>query len=121
MITREYLRNHKDQILVFGDNTLRRGYGGCASLRDENNTYGFITKRYPNNLDTSFYKPNEYSRILDMEMLRLENCIKSNPSRVFLISKVGSGLANRYQIWRLIEPRLRALNSKYPIQTRLLF
>lgn len=121
LITKEYLRNHKNHIFVFGDNTIRKGYGGAALLRDENNTYGFITKKYPNNLDTSFFKPQEYLSRLDVEMTRLENCIKSNPSRVFLISKLGAGLANRYGIWNLIQPRLIELHKKYPLQTVLLF
>ena len=55
IITKEYLRNNLNNMFVFGDNLLRRGYAGAASLRDEPNAYGFITKKAPNNDDKSFY------------------------------------------------------------------
>jgi len=52
-MTKEYLRAHPEVIFVFGDNLIHRGKGGAAKLRDEPNTYGFITKKYPNNIDSS--------------------------------------------------------------------
>jgi hypothetical protein len=33
-ITKKYLENHPNHIFVFGDNSLRQGKGGAASLRD---------------------------------------------------------------------------------------
>ena len=44
-ITQKYLREHSNEIFVFGDNILRKGHGGAAALRNEPNTYGFITKK----------------------------------------------------------------------------
>ncbi|MFW6247319.1 MAG: hypothetical protein ACOC22_04075 [bacterium] len=60
IITRKYLKENPEHIFVFGDNLLRKGYGGAAKLRDLPNTYGFITKKYPDNKDESFYTPDEY-------------------------------------------------------------
>jgi hypothetical protein len=48
-IAREYLRSHPDHVFVFGDNLLGRGLGGAAALRREPNTFGFITKKRPDN------------------------------------------------------------------------
>jgi len=109
-ITKEYLRNNPIHIFVFGDNTLRKGKGEAAKLRDETNTYGFITKKYPNNQDDSFYKPEEYQNIFDIEFQKLEQEIIDNTDKLFLISKLGGGLANKYHIFeKIIHPRLQKL------------
>ena len=98
-INRNFLRNHPEVTFVFGDNLLRRGYGGAASLRDEVNTYGFITKKYPSNHDSSFYRVSEYMPVFGVEIEKLKSNICSNPNKQFLISKIGGGLANRYGIF----------------------
>jgi len=106
-ITREFLRSHSKVIFVFGDNLLHKGHGGAAELRDEANTYGFITKKYPNNRDSSFYTPDEYREVFAIQIHQLIEVIKLNPHKLFLISKIGSGLANRHGIWeKVIEPQI---------------
>jgi hypothetical protein len=113
-ITKEYLSNNPDHIFVFGDNVLRYGYGGAASLRDMKNTYGFITKRKPNNEKSSFYKPDNYKTMFAAELLDLETVIQAHPERTYLISKLGDGLANKYKIWEeVIKDGIRIL-EKYP-------
>jgi len=107
-ITKEYLQNHRNEIFVFGDNMLSIGHGGAAQLRDEPNTYGFITKRYPDGLDTSFFKPNEYEQIYKLQINQLLNEIKLKENKTFLISKLGAGLANKYKIFeKIIEPNIK--------------
>lgn len=107
-ITKEYLREHKDEIFVFGDNNLRYGKGGSAKLRDESNTYGFITKKAPNNNEESFYKRGEYEFVYQEERNKLMSEIKNNSDKLFLISKVGAGLANRYGIFEdVIEKNIK--------------
>jgi len=113
-ITKEYLREHPDRVFVFGDNTIGKGYGGAAVLRDEPNTLGFLTKKFPNNNDASFYRPEEYKKIFDQEMEDLIWWIKAYYHKTFLISQLGSGLANKYHIWEeVIRPGLEVL-KKYP-------
>lgn len=97
-ITSEYLRNNPSHIFVFGDNTIRKGKGGAAKLRDEPNTYGFITKKYPNNNDSSFYRPDEYRDVFKDELLKFLNYVDNNYNKLFLVSKLGAGLANKYNI-----------------------
>lgn len=99
IVTKEYLKAHPNEIFVFGDNLLRRGYGGAAKVRDCKNTYGFITKKAPNNLDSAFYKPEEYRPVFINELILLISSIDNNYNKTFLISPIGSGLANRYHIW----------------------
>ena len=114
IVTREFLRKNPDHIFVFGDNLVHNGYGGAASLRDEPNTYGFITKKRPSNHDSSFYKPHEYHSVFYKEIDYLNDEISSNPDKIYLISKLGAGLANKFQIWEvIIEPYLKQLLSGY--------
>ncbi len=113
-ITKEYLYSHPDHIFVFGDNTTQKGHGGAAALRDCYNTYGFITKKYPNNNDQSFYQQTEYKEVFEVEMVKLIQIIETNPNKFFLISKLGAGLANKYNIYEtIIQPGLEQL-KKYP-------
>lgn len=98
-ITKRYLKENPDHIFVFGDNLLRKGKKGAAELRDEPNTYGFVTKKAPNNKPSSFYTPEEYEDVFAVEMAELATEIKNTPQKMYLISKLGAGLANRYNIW----------------------
>lgn len=113
-ITEQYLIEHPNEIFVFGDNLLRTGYGGAAALRDLPNTYGFVTKKKPDNNDDSFYRPDEYWEVFEKEFRLLEDKLVSDLAKTFLISKLGSGLANRYKIWEdVIRDRIKELEI-YP-------
>jgi hypothetical protein len=102
IITEDFLDKNPSAIFVFGDNTLRQGYGGAAVLRDHPRAYGFITKKYPNNDDGSFYHPKEYASIFFDELVKLKEKIQDDPFKTFYISQLGGGLANKYKIWELI-------------------
>lgn len=107
-IDKNYLIENPNHIFVFGDNLLRKGYGGCAKLRDFKNTYGFITKKKPDNINTSFYKPEEYSEVYKLEIQKLIKFIVDNPEKLFVISRLGSGLANKYKIFeKIINPNIK--------------
>lgn len=119
-ITREYLRANPNHVFVFGDNLLGIGKGGAALLRDEPNTYGFITKKAPNNRESSFYKPEEYKSVFVTELHRLVQEALKHPERTYLVSMLGSKLANRYRIWE--EVILPALSETVlPVNIQLLF
>ena len=109
-ISLKYLREHPNHIFVFGDNSLRRGKKGGAILRDEPNAYGFITKKFPSYNDDAYFKCSQYQDVFKKEMDKLIAMIKANPDKTFLISKIGSGLANKFHIFeRIIEPNLGQL------------
>ena len=111
-ITKSYLRKNPNHIFVFGDNLQRKGKGGASKLRDEPNTYGFITKKAPNNNSGSFYKPEEYEIKFESELKNLIKQIEKNPDKTFFISKLGGGLANKYNIYeKIIKPGLERLKE----------
>jgi hypothetical protein len=101
-ITEDFLKDNPNAYFVFGDNTFRRGYGGGASLRDHPRSYGFITKKFPDNRDSSFYDCEEYREVFPKELQNLKTFINENCEYTFYISQLGGGLANRYHIWETI-------------------
>ena len=107
-VTQEYLRNHPEVVFVFGDNSIRKGKAGGALLRDEPNTHGFVTKRLPGSDDDDFYWPEEYQSVYEEEVRRLKKQASCHPEKLFLVSKLGSGLANRFRIFeKVIEPNIK--------------
>ena len=115
IMSEDFLDKNKRAIFVFGDNTLRQGYGGAAALRDHPQTYGFITKKYPDNHDTSFYKPEDYNSIFFDELIKLRVLISDEPFKTFYVSQLGAGLANKYNIWeKVIKEGLEKNLQQYP-------
>jgi len=104
-VTKCFLNSHQECIFVFGDNTVRKGIGGAAKLRNELNSYGFITKKYPSHSDNSYYRPDEYGSVFDNEVCLLLDKITKQKDKIFLISKLGAGLANKYNIYEKIIAR----------------
>jgi hypothetical protein len=112
-ITQEFLDFNSSAYFVFGDNLERWGHGGAAKLRDHPRAIGFITKKFPDNKDESFYKPEEYSPVFFEELKKLKLFIEQRPEKTFYISQLGGGLANKYRIWqKLVSHNLtRALEN----------
>jgi len=52
-----------NKLYVFGDNMIRRGKGGQASIREAVNSIGLATKRLPSMTEDSFFsdKEDEYT------------------------------------------------------------
>jgi hypothetical protein len=99
-ITQEFLDYNQNSYFVFGDNLQRWGHGGAAKLRDHPHAIGFITKKFPDNTDESFYKPEEYSPVFFDELNKLKKIIDKRKDRAGYISQLGGGLANKYFIWQ---------------------
>ena len=102
IITQEFLDQNPNSYFVFGDNLERNGTGGAAKLRYHPQSIGFITKKFPDNKDESFYKPEEYAAVFFEELDKLKKNIKARRNDVFYISQLGGGLANKYYIWQKI-------------------
>lgn len=114
MVTWNFLDSHPNAIFVFGDNLQRCGKGGAAKLRDHPQTLGFITKKFPDTRDCSYYHPYEYEAVFLEEFEKLKARIAGSPSQIFYVSQLGGGLANKYRIWEeVISPKLKAL-ERYP-------
>jgi hypothetical protein len=113
-ITRQFLDNNSNAIFVFGDNLQGWGHGGAAVLRDHPQSLGFITKKFPDNQDGSFYIPKEYEPVFKEELEKLVVEIEKNPNKMFYISQLGGGLANKFNIWeKVIRNNLLITLGKY--------
>lgn len=114
LISKDFLDTNPNAIFVFGDNLLKTGYGGAALLRDHPQSIGFVTKKYPDNKDTSFYRPEEYESIFREQLNLLKEIIQSSQDKIFYISQLGAGLANKYLIWeKLIKINLENELSRF--------
>lgn len=102
IVTSQYLSDNPSAIFVFGDNLQRIGRGGAAALRYHSQAIGFITKKEPKHTPASYFFPEEYKAIFQKEVTNLVKTISNNPDKVFLISPVGSGLANKYGIFEQV-------------------
>ena len=100
LITHELLDSEPNSYVIFGDNLIRQGFGGAAKLRDHPHAIGFITKKFPDNKDSSFYRPEEYSPIFFEELEKLKKLIKNKPDKKFYVTQLGGGLANKFYIWQ---------------------
>jgi hypothetical protein len=114
IVTKKFLDENPNAVFIFGDNLRRVGYGGAAALRDHPQTYGFVTKKNPDNMDESFYRPESYAVNFLVYMVELQLFIEKNIDKTFYISQLGGGLANRYKIWeKIIKPGLIKYFSRY--------
>jgi hypothetical protein len=114
LIDKNFLDSNPNAYFVFGDNLIRIGKGGAAFLRDHPRSIGFITKKLPNNEDSSFYKPEEYSSVFFKELDKLKTIIQNGQDKIFYISQLGGGLANKHRIWqRLIRHNLVRVLKNY--------
>jgi hypothetical protein len=113
-ISEIFLNKTPNAVFVFGDNLERHGYGGGAILRDHPQAYGFITKKFPDNRDTSFYHPYEYEEVFFEELEKLKKLVEKNQNKIFYISKLGGGLANKYHIWEdLVKENLESTFNNF--------
>ena len=111
-IDRKFLRENQEILFIFGDNNRRFGMGGAAKFRNEPNAIGFITKKYPSNDDSSFYRLTDYPPIFEIEKQKLIKVIQDNVDKWILISKIGGGLANKYGIFeKILHPWLETLEE----------
>lgn len=108
IITKKFLDENPDYFFIFGDNLDRRGTGGAAVLRFHPQSIGFITKKHPTYKDEDFYHPDEYRAVYLQEIALLHTKMAVNPTKKFLISMVGAGLANRFKIFdEVIKPNIK--------------
>lgn len=101
-VTEEFLNKNPSAFFVFGDNLEHKGTGGAAALRHHPRAIGFVTKKAPTNNMGASFTADEYRKVFFKLLEQLKEHISKNPGRMFYISKLGAGLANKHRIWELI-------------------
>ena len=82
-----------DKIYVFGDNTQRKGTGGQAQIRNNENAFGIATKLQPNNSVDAFMSDNDLQSnkdIIDSDIAKIK---ADGRPVVFPKDGFGTGLA----------------------------
>lgn len=103
LITRDFLDYNPNAYYVFPENLQREGTELSTQLRDHPHSLGFVVKRFSDNDEGSFYKPEELSAIFFEELLKLKKVIQGRPEKTFYIANMKIPSVNRYKIWeRLI-------------------
>ena len=88
------LKNH-EKFYVFGDNSIRKGKGGQAMVRDCPNTVGIITKMFPSNTKESFLTDTvKNMELVQKDLDYLVYLFSSGETLVFPKDGLGTGLAN---------------------------
>jgi hypothetical protein len=118
-IRRRNLLENQDTLYVFGDNMVRRGFGGQArEMRGEPNAVGVPTKWAPTMMDSDMFRNTDLPKIeptLDAELDRLRDHLKKGGTVVIPSGGIGTGLANLKvnapMIFAYINENLRALEG----------
>ena len=93
----EWCKLEPNALFLFGDNLTHKGKKGQAIIRDEENSFGIITKKYPNNNESSFFTDNDIEKFKDILDRKLEivkiHLNSSKFDKVICNENIGAGLA----------------------------
>lgn len=95
-ITRDMLKENPDAIYVFGDNTVRGGFGGqAAAMRGEPNTIGVATKREPTMEKNAFFRDSSWvdRATLTNDLLKVDNALRDAKTVYVPKDGLGTGLS----------------------------
>ena len=115
-VTRSYIQAHRSWLFVYGDNLVRRGYGGQAKeCRGEPNTLGIPTKHYPSMEKKAFFTDEDYWVVRDV----IENAILSvdfsEYEKIIVLPRIGEGRAqlssHSQKIWEYVQDCLKRLKE----------
>jgi len=91
--SRDEVKANPDKIYIFGDNTIRRGTGGQAQIRHNENAFGIATKLFPSNKPDSFMSDSDLQAnkdIIDSDIAKIKD---DGRPMVFPKDGLGTGLA----------------------------
>ena len=113
----EQCKANPRSIYVFGDNLLRVGEAGQASIRSCNNAIGIATKKKPSMEKSAFFSDKEYDKLepfLKKEMDKIVSIMFSDnlDTLVFPIDGLGTGLSKLPQMAPKVFLALSALLYK---------
>ncbi len=96
-ITRKDLQRNPDKLYVFGDNLVRKGYGGQArQMRGEQNAVGIATKVAPSTDPSAFFYDKDYYRncsVIRKDFERVFEALDRGQTVVFPEAGIGTDRA----------------------------
>lgn len=118
-IYREDLINNPNVLFLFGDNDLRKGYGGqAAEMRGEENAIGIRTKWEPSTAKKAYFSDDDYDTIVDMLDDDLEEVIEAledGQTVVIPADGIGTGMAlleeNAPMVFEYLQEKMESLRD----------
>jgi len=95
-ITRDMVRAEPEARFVFGDNTLRVGFGGqAASMRGEPNSIGVATKRAPGMSNAEFFSDDNAAdlAVIDADIDKVAAGLAEGRTIYVPLDGLGTGLS----------------------------
>lgn len=116
-ITRQMLKDEPEKLFVFGDNLVRKGFGGQAkAMRGEKNAVGIPTKKYPSMQLNAFLSDSDYKSWLDESSKDFLRLLRHDGIIIWPENGIGTGLAKLEEkspkIFLQIEHWFSELNDK---------
>jgi hypothetical protein len=118
-VTRQMAQAEPRALFAFGDNMMRRGFGGQAKeLRGEPNAVGVPTKWAPGRRPTDYFEPWDWTRRdvyheVSQAFARMEEALKEGRDVVIPANGLGTGLSELPtrcpKLYEYIEARIAAL------------
>ena len=101
-------------LYIFGDNTIRKGKGGQAQIRDCPNAFGIATKFLPSTTNESYFNDsNEVKDIIIDDIVKLLQLEDQYENIIFPYDGLGTGLSEMPTrcplVFQIMNARLLAL------------
>jgi hypothetical protein len=92
-ITESDCLNNPNSLYLFDDNVLRKGKEEQAQIRDCDNSFGIITKRFPSNYENSFLSDcTKDAFLLKNDLINLIKILDSKQYSILVIPEDGLGM-----------------------------
>ena len=112
---------NKNHLFVFGDNDVRKGFGGLAKeVRGSPNSAGIRVKKYPSMSHDSFYNDGEFNEQKKKIDKDIEDIVDRSIEYEYLVfpkSPIGSGRANlpnkSPRTYKYLMEKLKVLGINY--------
>lgn len=116
-ITRQLLREHPNDVWLFGDNLLHVGLGGMAKeMRGEPNAIGIPTKVKPTMDEDAFFHDTDYDWVVDLLdgiLYVVKRVAIERSGNIIVPYGIGMGLAKLQEkapkIYKALKDKLAAL------------
>lgn len=106
-------RANPSLVYVFGDNLIKAGTAGQACIRQEPNSFGVPTKRYPALQEHSFFHDTACEREHILRALRELYILGKTRTIVFPSKGLGTGLAKMPEKSPLIYAEMNAIIKQH--------
>jgi len=92
-------KNNPNKLYIFGDNFIRKGYGGQAQIRDCQNSFGIATKFAPGTYEKDYFSDIMYDQCINIIKMDIDDLLQYLSTTsiidtvIFPVDGLGTGLS----------------------------